>query len=186
MADTNLELELQLNNIAELFQAPELDPLNGVFDERSGVERIYDEIRANSSARAVSVVLHVPAENAADLSEAQVRTALAGYCNAQIQQLSRSQLPVRRLGIRSTVFGLIFVGGGLLLSFAFSGTLNIPPFLGYFLIEGFLIAGWVALWYATEVWLFEIREKRSERQAYERLQNISLQIKSPVTPTTKI
>lgn len=176
MADAKLELELTLNNPDELFHAPESDPLHGVFEERSGVERILDELRANPSARAVSVKIRLPAEHLTDTLEPQICAALARYCDAQLQQMTRVQAPVRRLGIRTILFGAIFIGGSLLLSVLFAGTVNVPQFLGTFLVEGFLIAGWVALWYATEIWLFDIWEKHGERRHYERLKQLTLEI----------
>jgi hypothetical protein len=115
--------------------------------------------------------------------ETRAQDALGGYCRAQMQQMTREEAPVRRLGIRTVVFGLIFIGGSLLLSVLFSDMTNNPQFLGHLLVEGFLIAGWVALWYAAEIWLFEIWENRSERQYYERLGRIQLHFK-PLSTTT--
>jgi hypothetical protein len=172
-----LQIELELNTCRQLFEAPELDPLNGVVDDRSGIEQILDELKAKPAPRAIQVTCSVADEHYSKNWAAECRTALAGYCSARIRQLARDQAAIFRKGVRALQIGLVFWGGCLLLSIFFFAMENLPPFISHFLGEGFLIAGWVALWYPTEILLFERWELARERRYYERLQNVTLQIR---------
>ncbi len=177
MADANLELELQLYSIAELFRASELDPFKQIVDDRSGMEQILDELKANPSSLDVRVVLAVPADQFSDTTEAECRAAVVKYCEARARQLGRELAALQRRGIRALQIGLVFWGICLLLSILFFGMERLPDFVSHFFGEGFLIAGWVALWIPTETLLFERWEVKRERKYYERLQHITLQVR---------
>lgn len=178
MADTKLELALSLNHITDLFRAPELDPFHNMADDRSGVEQILDELKANPSARQVSVTLQVPLEQWNDDLQTQTRAALNRYADARVQRQKRELAALERKGIRALQIGLVFWGVCLLLSILFFGMEALPDFWSHFLGEGFLIAGWVGLWYPIEVLLFERWEMKRNGQYYERLKQLTLEIHS--------
>ena len=180
-----LQIDLELNTSQQLFEAPKLDPLKGVVDDRSGIEQILDELKAKPAARAIQVTCAVPDEQYSQNMAAECRSALSKYCSARIQQLTRDQAAIRRKGVRALQIGLVFWGGCLLLSIFFFAMENLPQFVSHFLGEGFLIVGWVALWYPTEILLFERWEFARERLYYERLQNVTLQIRPLKMQTDK-
>jgi len=172
-----LEIELEINSCRQLFEAPELDPLKGVVDDRSGMEQILDELRAKPAAREIRVTCAVADEQYSDNMAADYRAALSGYCSARVRQLTRDQVAIRHQGIRALQIGLVFRGICLLLSILFFGMEDLFPFSSHFLGEGFLIVGWVALWYPAEMLLFERWEIARERKYYERLRNVTLQVR---------
>ena len=178
MADANLELELRLDNITELFHAPALDPLHQVFDDRSGMQQILDELQANSASRTITVTVRLPSSQLTDELETQSRTALVEYCRARVQQQNRKIAALQRRGIRALQVGVVFWAICLLLSILFFGMEAWSQFFSHFLGEGFLIVGWVSLWYPTEVLLFERWEMTRERRYYERLQDLTLYLRA--------
>lgn len=172
-----LEIELEINSCRQLFEAPGLDPLKGVVDDRSGMEQILDELRAKPAAREIRVTCAVADEQYSENMAADYRAALSGYCSARVRQLTRDQVAIRHQGIRALQIGLVFWGICLLLSILFFGMEDLFPFSSHFLGEGFLIVGWVALWYPAEMLLFERWEIARERKYYERLRNVTLQVR---------
>ena len=51
----------------------------------------------------------------------------------------------------------------------------LPAFLGRFIDEGFIIAGWVALWYPLDVLLYQHWPVNRDRRIYQAIETMEME-----------
>lgn len=181
-ADT---LTLVLSDTAWLFQPPPLDPLRGMHDARSGIERITDALApVGWSPRREAAVkrLHVqiPAAQFNADSERMLRAALRGYCDVRIEETERALATLRQAQRGALHMGLLFLAVCLSLSTLSEQAQALPPFLRRLTTEGFQIAGWVGMWRPLELLLFDPWPQVRARKLYQGIRDMPLGV-SPGT-----
>jgi len=172
------EITLHLDDIQQLFQAPELDPFSGHDHSLSGMEQILNELKPKSLMRPVRTIILLRRTHPPEDIEQNCRLAVQKFCAAQIHQITNELAALRRQGIKALQTGLLFLAVCLLLSTLFDGLETLPKLLRRFLSEGFLIAGWVSLWHPTELLLYEWLPYRRDIKLYERIKNMELVIRA--------
>lgn len=160
-------LSLRLARLEELLEPPDPDPLAGRFEERSGVERILDALRARYTRRLNAVEARlVVDEQPSPAVQRKVADALRALRDHQERRLGEQLVTIRRDGLRALVKGLAFVLVCMAIS-AVAGKLTILPEMVRGLVsEGFVIAGWVALWVPMELLLYDWWPVTRDRKLY--------------------
>jgi hypothetical protein len=173
-ASKPFDVALRLNDIRDLFEKPEFDPLRGRYSELSGLEQITSELKPLSLQRPLRTTISLPRDKVAGDSARVASEAIHGYCDLRIRQIENEMASLRWQGIKALQTGILFLATCLLLS-AFFGQLEVlPEFLRTFLSEGFLIAGWVSLWHPTEILLYEWWPYWRDKQLYKRIRDMEI------------
>ncbi|MBL8580683.1 MAG: hypothetical protein JNL61_00465 [Rhizobiaceae bacterium] len=171
------QISLRLARLEELLEPPAVDALSGRFEERTGVERILDTLRARYHRGMERIQLCVLLD---ELPEAGVRArvdaALHRLQEYQEQRLSEQISGTMRDGFRALGKGSLFLLACLLIS-AVGGELTfLPDLLRTLISEGFIIAGWVGLWHPMELLLYEWWPLSRDRKLYRMLAEMSYSI----------
>jgi hypothetical protein len=168
-----LDVRLELADPRELFSAPTLDPLSGQLHGESGIDRILNQLRPQPK-RSVRATIVLPASvRNADL-ESRCRTAIKDYCDARLAHLRNDRSSLWYEGRHTLVRGLIFLVLCMLGSRLVGEPKFLHPVIARFLDEGFVIAGWVALWYPLDALLYQHWPLSRERRMYEALRAMEL------------
>ena len=166
-------VRVELARIQELFQAPAFDPLAGRPHADSGLERILTRVRPGPRGPIRATIVLPGSERAADL-EVRVRAALHDYCAVRIEQQRNDKASLRHEGFATLMRGLVFLALCLLASRMLGDPKLLPGVLARYLDEGFIIAGWVALWYPLDVLLYEHWPLTREQRILERLRDMEM------------
>jgi len=174
MAETGThEFTLNLDDIRELFVAPEIDPFAGRSDAGSGMDRMLLQLRARPRGPVRARIVLPPAQLVPDL-ESRCREALQHYCDARIAQLTDQSLSLRREGYATLARGSLFLAACVLGARIAEEPFYMPAILARFLNEGFVIAGWVALWYPLDALLYLRWPVNRDRRLYEVLKKMEM------------
>jgi hypothetical protein len=172
-ANRVLEVRLELATLNELFVAPEADPLAGRPHGESGVNRILNELRPTPN-RDVHATLVLPAsERTVDL-ESRCRNALQRYCDARIAHLANDRRSLWHEGRATLWRGVLFLVLCMLGSRVVGDPKFLHPVIARFLDEGFVIAGWVALWYPLDALLYQHWPLTRERRLHGRVRTMRI------------
>jgi hypothetical protein len=176
MSDTSShDIQVDLSDPRELFEAPEVDPIGGRAHAGSGLERILNHIRPRPD-RPVRAALRLPAAARAPDLETRLRTGLQRYCDIRIGQLGNDIASLRQEGLATLWRGLLFLALCMFGSSILGEPKYMPGILARFLDEGLVIAGWVALWYPLDALLYQHWPLNRERRLYGRLREMELKL----------
>ena len=168
-----LDVRLELASPGELFAAPSADPLAGRLHAESGVDRILNQLRPRPGRRVRATLVLPSAARAPDL-EARCRAALERFCDAKIACIRNDRSSLWHEGWATLARGLLFLALCMLGSQLVGEPKFLHPVIARFLDEGFVIAGWVALWYPLDVLLYQHWTLARERRMYEGLRKMEL------------
>lgn len=168
-----LDVRLELADPRELFTAPGADPFAGRPLAESGIDRILNRLRSKPGRR-VRATLVLPASARAPDLEARCRSALGRYCDARIARIRNDNSSLWHEGWATLARGLMFLVLCMLGSHLVGEPRYLHPVFARFLDEGFVIAGWVALWYPLDVLLYQHWPLARERKMYEGLRTMEL------------
>lgn len=174
------QVALRLARLEELLVPPEPDPLAGRFEERSGVERILDTLRSQNTGRldAIEATLVLDEQPTPDVRHT-VDTALAALWRHQDGRLGEQLVTIRRDGLRALGKGILFMLVCMAIS-AIGGRITALPDLVRGLVsEGFIIAGWVALWHPMELLLYEWWPVARDRRLYRLVAAMTYTVETP-------
>jgi hypothetical protein len=170
-----LDVRLELAELRELFNASPPDPLAGRPYAESGVDRILNQLRPRPGRRVRTTIVLPEAARAPDL-EARCRAALENYFGARIAYLDNDNSSLWHEGRATLTRGLLFLAICMLGSHIVGEPKYLHPVLARFLDEGFVIAGWVALWWPLDVLLYQHWPLARERRMYESLRSMELSL----------
>lgn len=170
------DFTLKLDNIKHLFRDPEFDLFMPQTDSCSGIERIVNELKPTSLKDKVRTTISLPEHQLSENLEKLIIDALQRYCNDKIEKISNDIASLRGQGIRALRRGLLFLALCLIVSTLFDRIEHLPILVHRFLNEGFLIAGWVSLWYPIELLLYEWSPLRRQKQIYEMIKDMEIKI----------
>jgi len=167
------EVRVELASLRDLFRAPEPDPLSGRPHADAGIDRILNKVRPRPRGPVRAMIVLPAKESATDL-EARTRAALQQYCDVRIEQGKNDKASLRHEGFATLWRGLLFLALCLLGSRLVGEPRYLPGIIGRFLDEGFIIAGWVALWYPLDVLLYQHWPLTREQRLYAQLRDMEL------------
>jgi hypothetical protein len=156
------QIVLELDNIRELFIAPEFDPFSEKETEYMGHSAITRIIRQlgpgwTFQARHMRLVIRLPPDQITPGTLDQVRNAIRRFCGTKMDD---NKILIRQIhwnGFRKLPFGFGFLAVCLSLGALFrSGALTgMPAWLSTTLDQGMTIIGWVALTMPAQTILFD-------------------------------
>ncbi|MBP8291865.1 MAG: hypothetical protein KAX65_03760 [Caldilineaceae bacterium] len=179
--DDSVEFTVRLENLRQLFEAPELDPFVEQARITSGVEDMtaYLSTRRLRKLPAAMATLQLPRAAALPDAAATAKAAMQRYCDARIAEAQRAtatnnfdgrtKLPV------GLVVAVIMVGVVFLLVWLLPD--NLKP-LAAVLAPVVTIASWAAIWNPVETLLYENWEERRAIQMYTCLRNMEITVTS--------
>lgn len=176
MTDNFYDFTLKLDNIQHLFKDPEFDLFMPQADSSSGIERIVNQLKSTSLTDKVRTTISLPEPQLSENLEKLTTAALQRYCNNKIEQIANDITSLRGQGIRALRRGLLFLAVCLVISTLFDRIEYLPILVHKFLNEGFLIAGWVSLWYPIELLLYEWSPLRRQKKIYEMIKDMEIKI----------
>jgi hypothetical protein len=171
------EITLRLNDIRELFIAPEYDPFATHTLESSGLEHIAAKLKPTRLDRKLRVVIHMPQAAGNQLIN-QTRAAIERYCRVRIDENRTELASLRWQGFKALQTGVIFLTICLALSAAAGAAEFLPEALRDIFSEGFLIAGWVSLWHPVEILLYEWWPLWRQIHIHQHIMNMELEFQS--------
>ena len=160
-------LTLHLARLEELLVAPDPRPLDGRFEDRSGVDRLMDCLRAGYCRRLTRVHTRLVLD---ELPAPETRRRVGGALRAlwlhQDARLAEQLVTVRRDGLRALGKGMLFVLVCMIASAAVSKTTFLPELMRNLISGGIVVAGWVALWNPMELLLYDRWPLGRDRKLY--------------------
>ena len=172
-----VNLYLPMTRIEHLFEAPQLDPfapeLEG-YDPRPGLERMVRAVQRAKRRATLSVTVGLPADVITPGLEERARAALSRECRRRIATLDDDLDGVRRLGIRTLLWGLfavLFING----SVGALGTTE-PGSIEDALSPGLQTVAWVVLWVPINLLIYDLWFYRRDRRAYRKLKDLALRL----------
>ncbi len=173
------EIILTLSAREDLFTVPDLDPFEGQFATTSGIERISRKLAGMPlRGQPPGLCLRLPADEITPNAADEARRALQAFAAAELEQLAERRAALSRERFRATIVGLIFLAACLALSTSIEGLELLPGWLSWFMVEGVMIGGWVALWHPLELWLYEGWPLRHDERVMRTLAEMPVQIEA--------
>lgn len=175
------DITLHLNDIRDLFVAPEIDPFSEhetAFMGQSGLERVISKLIEVPARHPVPrIIVKLPKEKITPDLETTVHKVINRYANTKILENEHRRKVLRSSGLRELWPGLIFLTLCLILAAIIKSDLipgheSLKTILG----EGFTIIGWVVLWHPVEAFLYGPSELRKENKTYKLLTRLSIEI----------
>jgi len=172
-----VNLYLPMMRIEHLFEAPQLDPfapeLEG-YDPRPGLECMVRAVQRAKRRATLHVAVGLPADVITPGVEERARAALARECRRRIAIVDDDLNGVRRLGVRTLLWGLLavlFINGlvGAL------GTTE-PGSVEDALSTGLQTVAWVVLWVPINLLIYDLWYYRRDRRAYRTLRDLALRV----------
>ncbi len=172
------DLVLRLRDIEELFIAPALDPLNGQFHSMSGIDQILVKLRPRALDQTSRLIILLPPDQLSDDLEKRCKEALRGFCADRLQAIDLEKAQLNRQGFKELKLGLMFLAICLLVSSSIAARNWGPQLLSTFLIEGFVIVGWIALWHPVDLLLFSRWTLVRDQRVLEHIRDLPLNIQA--------
>jgi hypothetical protein len=169
-------ITLHIKDIRQLFEESAFDPFAEQSDYLSGFERIFKDIRQKQPKGEILATISLPTDRISDDIERICAAAFRRTCDVHIEQIDDELASIRWEGTRSLWVGLVVWAACLFLALFFAELEKFPEFPRLFLSDGFIIAGWVALWYPVEIILYEWWLQLRDKKVYERMKNIKIKV----------
>jgi hypothetical protein len=179
-------LTLNLERLEELLDPPHACPLQGRFEERSGVDRMMDALRADYSRRLEGIHARLILDELPSAeTKVQVDRALRELSLYQDTRLGEQLVSVRREGLIALRMGLVFVVACVVASVAVDKMTFLPELLRTLFSGGIVIAGWVALWHPMELLLYERWPILRDRKLYRLIAEMrtTIELRDPAGTT---
>lgn len=167
-------IRLRLADPAYLFEGPKTDPLQGIPDGFSGLDRVRLALKRDwrRRDRIRSLELLLPAALADDAQATRMSAAIEAHVAVALADQEANRLLFRHQSGRAWIVGLVFLAACLVASFAVDRLFPADSFLGVLLRESLVIAGWVGLWQPLSMLLYDwwpIRFEQAMLQTIARL-----------------
>ncbi len=137
---------------------------------------IVDWARELPRGAALSIVVHLPPDEAATSEAAGLPDAIRGYFALRARALSAELSELFRVGRVSLAIGILV----LALCLGIARLIAEPRLenLASLATEGLVILGWVALWRPMEIFLYEWWPIAGQRRLYQRLATASISVRA--------
>lgn len=170
-------LTLPLTNIAQLFNAPAVDPTSVGVPEIlgvAGVEYLLQQLEMVRGRGTTTLRLVLPRPSVISGIAEQSEAALHTYAEWRIEQQQLAVRETRRHGWRLTLVAILLLAVFLGLSSIFASELTegMRPLPRKTFEYGFEIVGWVMLWYPIEVLVFQPIALKTRIAALRRLKGL--------------
>lgn len=170
-------IEVRVSNIAQLFNSLDPSPFHERDLDDDAEEYIVGWARELPGDTALTIVVHLPEEEAAKARERGLATALSNYFEYRAGALDRDFREVLRTGWRHLRVGAPVLAGCLLASQVLRAWMEAYP-AARVVEESLIILGWVANWKPLEIFLYDWWPVRRRRDLYRRLADARIEIRA--------
>jgi hypothetical protein len=172
----DVEITLQLPALANLFVAPDLDPLSPEYEaygDQSGMDVIVSRLRSERLGGRIRSTVELPAGAIEPGLEERARDAVGRYCRVKLAGLERSVREVTRHGVRALVVGLLAV---LVLNGIARPLDRTDDTVLELVAEGLQITSWVILWVPISLLVYDRWYYGRDRKIYRRLEEMEMRV----------
>jgi len=161
-------IEVRIQTVGQLFHT--LDPLP--FRHRdldaSVEEYVVGWAGEMAAGHPISIVIHLPAAEAAREDAAHIGEAMSNYFSYRAEVTGWDLRDLFRTGRIALAIGLAVLAGCIIVGRSVTGFLG-AGYLSRFFVEGLIILGWVANWRPVEIFLYDWWPIVRRRRLYRRL-----------------
>jgi hypothetical protein len=172
-------VSIRLASLGLLFHGPEVDPFDGSYDGRSGMEHLQLALRnrgSRNSPEIGAVEWVVPADEATDERRISTRNAIAGWCRAHTDNTENELSVMAKERRRAWFVGGLFFVVCFAIATALESTAALSGLGGTLLSETIVIAGWVGLWHPLDLTLYASWPPRSHLKLLERIGRLEVKL----------
>ena len=164
------DITLHLDDIQYLLMDPEPDSEMFV----SGMDYLYSDIKTYSRHEKFTITIVLPQEKITEDLVNRTREKMKRYCRFKIEENQKELIALRREGFNALRVGITVLVICLVLATALtlaakSGITNILAALLAIIGQGFVIAGWVAMWRPAEILLYDWWPFRRDIRIYHQI-----------------
>lgn len=170
-------IELKLTTLPQLFNSLDPAPFRDKDLDPAAEEYIVSAAEEFASETALKLVLHLPAALCNAEQEAGVGEAIRNYFAYRAEVSRRHFARVLAQGRKAMLIGLVFLISCILAHHVIAALGKEGPFWTL-LEEGFLITGWVAMWYPVNLFLYDWWPIRHRQRLYEKLAQLPVELQA--------
>lgn len=169
-------MEIRIDDAKRLFEAIDASPFGDQhLDEK--IERFILHLAQEERCAKYTLVVRMPAVTPPENNAAKTSTAIRQHFAHRAREETTKLLSLVSDGKRDAAIGLAFLFiCGLLGLLALK---LLPSVAGLFVEQGLLIIGWVALWRPTDLFLYELRPLRRQRDLMLALSQMEVRFELP-------
>lgn len=176
-----LEFSLRLNNIRELFEAPEFDPFVAQPRVTSGLDDIINSlsVRPLRNPPRIKTTLRLPADQITPDLKAETKAALDRYCEFKLKEMRQSMAASNFEGRSKLPVGIAVAAAVVIIAVIIFWLL--PDYLdrlAVVLTPIITVTVWVAIWNPVETLLYDRWDERRNIQIHTAIQNMELHIQA--------
>jgi|ERR1043166_7423406 hypothetical protein len=177
MSDENgaTPIEVRVENISQLFDTLDPYPFPERDLDRDAEEYIVGWARELPHDETISIVIHLPAAEAAKQDTKTLTAALNRYFTYRAGIILRDLNELFRVGRIALLIGVVVLALCLTASRFAAILLDDTPF-GRFAQESLVILGWVANWKPIEIFLYDWWPLLRRRNLYRRLSEANVEV----------
>ncbi|MBW3012257.1 hypothetical protein KY311_03660 [Candidatus Woesearchaeota archaeon] len=168
-------IELKLKSFKQLFNSFDPSPFFEKDLDDEAVDYIVSSAKEFGVNQKIKLSILLPKSQKKTISEQALKVAIYNYFDYSLANTERRLRNNFKKGRLATIVGLIALV--ISISLADIALKNFSGFLQRILVEGFLIAGWVAMWFPVSVFLYDWWPLAWEKRTYRRLSKIAIDIK---------
>jgi hypothetical protein len=166
-------IDIKLATIHQLFNTLDPSPFRDKDLDTGAEDYIVAAVREFPLHDPLKLVIHLPPEQVSQIGVPNLTEAIQNYFDYRRQTAVRDLRFLFRRGRISLAIGLTFLSACLLVrELLLAGAGPVERVVG----EGFLIAGWVAMWRPIEIFLYDWWPLRVMGRVYAKLANMAVDI----------
>jgi len=176
-----LEFSLHLNDIRELFEAPEFDPFVAQSRVTSGLDDIVNSlsVRPLRNPPRIKTTLRLPADQITRDLPAETRAALDRYCEFNLKATRQAMAASKFEGRTKLPVGIAVAAAVVIIAVIIFWLL--PDYLAklaVLLTPVITVIVWVSIWNPVETLLYDRWDERRNLQIHTAIQNMELHIQA--------
>jgi hypothetical protein len=170
---------LSLEDIRELFVAPDADPLRGgTLLGITGIDYAANQVKAGDLKRPVRLVIGLPAGAIDPGLVRRTGEAVRHSCDERIRHYRNDRRAERREAIAGLRFSVSVLATTVALSVAITHAPYINDFSTEFLTGGLSVLGWVAMWSPIQALVMPDFPTGRDIRAYQRIAEAEITIQA--------
>jgi hypothetical protein len=162
------EIAIRVRTIGQLFNSFDPSPFHEKDLDNDAEDYIVSWARELPSDQPLSIVVHVPAQEAESPEAAGLPDAIANYFENRARRLKQELRELFRIGWRSLAIGTTVLVVCLTASQLVSKLMPNPT-TARIVEESFILVGWVANWRPIEIYLYDWWPIRRRLRLYRRI-----------------
>jgi len=171
------EVAVRARTVASLFNSFDPSPFRERDIDAAVEEFVVGWVRELPSGDAFTIVVNLPADEAARPEALRIGDAFQHYFGYRAQMAERDMRELFRIGRRSLAIGVVVLFACLVASQLFAAIIP-EPVAARVVEESLIIVGWVANWRPIEIYLYDWLPIRRRIRLYRRIAAARVEVKT--------